>query len=148
MSKRRFTVHFSLIVSKEIIAEIGEIIFLSYFWNLWKMLNICFEVLEFKKKKIMKKLDKLLKFVIHCELFLQLRTPSFRKTLWKNNQIILFARDRYRLNSKFTDGSNIQVLKFFRKFEFYWLLPAKLIKWIGLTISNERNVLPPACSSL
>jgi hypothetical protein len=55
------------------------------------MLNICFEVLgcflqsiqysqQFKIKKLFKKFfDKLLKFVICCELFLQLRKPSFQK---------------------------------------------------------------------
>ncbi len=55
------------------------------------MLNICFEVLgcflqsvqysqQFKIKiKIKKNFYNLLKFLIFCELFLQLRTPSFQK---------------------------------------------------------------------
>jgi hypothetical protein len=55
------------------------------------MLNICFEVLgcflqsiqyskQFEiKKKIKNFFDKLLKFVIFCDLFLQLRIPSIQK---------------------------------------------------------------------
>jgi hypothetical protein len=67
------------------------------------MLNICFEVLwcflqstqylqQFKiKQKFKKNFEKLLKFVIFYELFLQLRTPSFEKAKpTKSNPIYKF----------------------------------------------------------
>jgi hypothetical protein len=41
-------------------------------------------------------------------------------------------KTRWEIGHKSTELRNNQVLQLFQKFEFYWLLPAKLIKWIGL----------------